>query len=47
MVDNPVQYTVDRVTEKSTTFMLQMIYSSFGCTQGWFCTACSVAPRAR
>ncbi|KAG0610421.1 hypothetical protein M758_7G063800 [Ceratodon purpureus] len=25
----------------------QMIYSSFGCTQGWFCTACSVAPRAR
>lgn len=25
----------------------QMIYSSFGCTQGWFCTSCSVAPRAR
>lgn len=25
----------------------QMIYSTFGCTQGWFCTACSMAPRAR
>ncbi|KAG0602078.1 hypothetical protein M758_11G158500 [Ceratodon purpureus] len=25
----------------------EMIYSTFGCTQGWFCTACSMAPRAR
>lgn len=26
---------------------LQVIYSGFGCTQGWFCTACSMAPQAR
>ncbi len=26
---------------------LQMIYSGYGCTQGWFCTTCSAAPRAR
>ncbi|CAK9875307.1 unnamed protein product [Sphagnum jensenii] len=25
----------------------QMIYSGYGCTQGWFCTTCSAAPRAR
>jgi diacylglycerol kinase (ATP) len=25
----------------------QMIYGTFGCTQGWFCTACTMAPRAR
>ncbi|KAG6553944.1 hypothetical protein Mapa_004861 [Marchantia paleacea] len=25
----------------------QLVYTGYGCVQGWFCTACSTAPRAR
>ncbi|KAL2654204.1 hypothetical protein R1flu_022332 [Riccia fluitans] len=25
----------------------QLVYSGYGCVQGWFCTSCSSAPRAR